>query len=73
MDGDAALLAFADEHTRDLAHVSCTFVRADLADPAWAQSAGISRDYDVTLCLATPSTCPAQRSCAATPSLTLAG
>ncbi|MEZ4557012.1 MAG: class I SAM-dependent methyltransferase [Caldilineaceae bacterium] len=53
VDGDAALLAFADEQTRDLAHVSCTFVRADLADPAWAQSAGIDRDYDVTLCLAT--------------------
>ncbi|MCB0073563.1 MAG: class I SAM-dependent methyltransferase [Caldilineaceae bacterium] len=53
LDGDAALLAFADEHTRDLAHVTCTFVRADLADPAWAQSAGIGRDYDVTLCLAT--------------------
>ena len=53
LDGDAALLAFADEQTRDLAHVSCTFVRADLADPAWAQSAGIGRDYDVTLCLAT--------------------
>ena len=66
VDGDAALLAFADEHTRALAHLSCNFVQADLADPAWAQSAGIDRDYDVTLCLATLQHLPGEELRAAT-------
>lgn len=52
VDGDAYLLARAREQTAGLAHVAASFVRADLADPGWADVLGGLR-FDVAYCLAT--------------------
>lgn len=53
VDNDAGLLDLAAQHTRDLTHVTCRFIQADLAELGWEQTANLDRDYDVTLCLAT--------------------
>ena len=54
VDGDATLLALAREHTADLAHVTCRFVQADLAQPGWTATASVlPGSYDAVVCLAT--------------------
>ncbi|MEZ4609380.1 MAG: hypothetical protein R2838_03830 [Caldilineaceae bacterium] len=60
MDGDAALLAFADEQRATWPTSRVPSSRADLADPAWAQSAGIQSELRRDALPGRSSTCPAQ-------------
>lgn len=52
VDGDAHLLAFAQEATSGLQHVQAGFVQADLALDGWASVLN-GQQYDAVFCLAT--------------------
>ena len=52
VDNSADLLRLAEAATADLNSVRCRFVRADLADPAWADGLG-DQQWDRLLCTAT--------------------
>jgi SAM-dependent methyltransferase len=52
VDGDAQLLALAQEALAPLPHIDARFYQADLADPYWAAPLH-DQTFDVVLCLAT--------------------
>lgn len=52
VDGNAQLLALAEEALASLPALAARFYQADLADPAWTAPLQ-SRQFDVVLCLAT--------------------
>ncbi len=52
VDGDARLLALAEEATAALPALDAHFMQADLADPAWAAPLA-GQHFDVVICLAT--------------------
>lgn len=52
VDGSSNLLRMAQAATADLAAVRCSFVQAELSDPAWAAQLGVKR-WDRLLCTAT--------------------
>lgn len=52
VDGDASLLALAQEAVRPLPGITAHFHQADLADPDWAATLQAS-SFDVVICLAT--------------------
>lgn len=51
VDGEAQLLAIAEENTRELTCVRTHWQRADLAEPDWTD--GLEPPYDAVICFAT--------------------
>jgi tRNA (uracil-5-)-methyltransferase TRM9 len=53
VDGDAALLAFASEHTADFPHTTVRFILADLSLDGWSAQVGEPGEhFDLIACLA---------------------
>jgi 2-polyprenyl-3-methyl-5-hydroxy-6-metoxy-1,4-benzoquinol methylase len=52
LDADAQLLAFAQEQTGDLPHVSTHYLQVDLALSGWPAQLGAGDSFDVVACLA---------------------
>ncbi|MFN8496212.1 MAG: class I SAM-dependent methyltransferase [Caldilineaceae bacterium] len=51
IDGDAALLTFAAQHSADTVNLSVRFIQADLAQPDWASNLAGER-FDLVVCFA---------------------
>ncbi len=52
MDGEAALLELAAEHTHDLPCIRADFAQADLASPGWADGASAHAPFDLIVSMA---------------------